>query len=44
MQELKLEQLKKLAGGSGSCGQDKGGSSSGCNNNQPKSSCGSKCS
>ncbi len=33
MTELKIEQLKKIAGGAGPCGQDKGG------NHAPAPSC-----
>lgn len=43
MNELKLDQLKKIAGGAGSCGQNKGGNEApSCS--QPKPSHSGKCS
>jgi hypothetical protein len=44
MNELKLENLKKLSGGAGPCGKDKGGNASsngpkGCSSNAGGSHC-----
>ena len=45
MNELKLENLKKLSGGAGPCGRDKGGSAPSCAPKPaPSNSCGSSCS